>query len=130
MEDAAIALTDPADPASVLNFPVLLLYPLAAQSDFIKTFAETESLGQHLQYILPVPWDQKGEYTPEGVECYVETVSGGLIKAGKKLSMLKILSSGKVELLDGLLKVSVVPAGQAAKFIEEFKKRQAATNGS
>ncbi|KAF2807793.1 TPR repeat protein-like protein [Mytilinidion resinicola] len=124
MEDAAIQLEKPLDPTSALSIPVILLYPMHAHSDFIKAFQETETLMDHLQYILPVPWDQAEEYTKAGVECYMETTSGGLIKAGKKIAMGKILGSGKCEILDGLVKVNVVPKEKASGWIEEFKKRR------
>ena len=77
-----------------------------------------------MEYILPPPWDQKVEYAPEETECYMETVSGGLIKAGKKLILLKLLTGGKIEVTDGLVKVNIVPKSKAATFIEEFKKRK------
>ncbi|GAB7341131.1 hypothetical protein MBLNU457_7436t1 [Dothideomycetes sp. NU457] len=121
MEDAAISLENPIDPASTLNVPVLFLYPVHMQSDLIKQFREDESVGQHLTYIMPLPWDEKQEYTPAGVECYVETVSGGLIKAGKKLALLRLLNSGKVEIVDGLLKINVLPKDKVATWIEKFK---------
>lgn len=124
MEDAKISLADPNDPKSVLSFPVIFLYPMEAQSDFIKACAEDETLADHLEYVLPPPWDEKAEYAPEETECYMETVSGGLIKAGKKLILLKLLSGGKIEVTDGLVKVNVVPKKKAAAFIEEFKKRK------
>ncbi|KAI6841657.1 TPR-like protein [Hortaea werneckii] len=124
MEDAAISLADPLDPKSAVTFPVTFLYPLHAQSDFVKAFTEDETLSQHLEYILPVPWDQEHEYTLADVECYMDTVTGGLIKAGKNLPLLKLLGSGKVEVVDGLVKVSVVPKAKASAFIEEFKKRK------
>ncbi|KAJ9664829.1 HSP70/90 co-chaperone [Coniosporium apollinis] len=124
MEDAQIKLEAPLDPSSTLSIPVLLLYPLHAQTDFVKAFRESETLAEHLAYILPVPWDEKGEYTAESVECYVETATGGLVKAGKKLPLSKILGSGKVELVDELLSVNVLPKGAAAAWIEEFKRRR------
>ena len=97
MPEAAIALEDPSDASSTLSFPVILLYPVHAQTDFIKQFQETESLDEHLSYILPLPWDEENEYTLANAECYMETIEGGLVKAGKKLSLLKLLSSGKLE---------------------------------
>jgi tetratricopeptide (TPR) repeat protein len=92
--EASIALENPLDASSTLSFPVMLLYPVHAQTDFIKKFQEDESLDDHLSYILPVPWDETGDYTTGNVECYMETTEGGLIKAGKKLSLLKLLGSG------------------------------------
>ncbi|KAK4545078.1 hypothetical protein LTR36_003629 [Oleoguttula mirabilis] len=124
MEDATVSLADPVDANSTLSFPVMLLYPLHAQSDFVKAFAEDESLGHHLEYILPTPWDSEHEYTPQNVECYMETIQGGLIKAGKKLSLLNLLGSGKMEIVDGLVKVNVVPKTKAGHWIEEFKLRR------
>lgn len=124
LEDAAISLADPLKPESSLSFPVTFLYPLHAQSDFVKAFAEDETLSQHLEYVLPTPWDEAHEYTLQSVECYMETVTGGLIKAGKNLPLLKLLGNGKVEVVDGLVKVSVVPKSKSSQFIEEFKRRK------
>lgn len=124
MEDASMSLEDPLNPASTLTLPAVFLYPIHLQSDFIKAFSEAESVGQHLTYTMPLPWDEKHEYTPQGVECYVETISGGLIKAGKKMSLLRILASGKVELVDGMLRVNVVPKDKVAAWIEGFKQKR------
>ena len=125
MEDAVMKLADPLDAATTLSLPAMLLYPLHHQTDLIKAFPEDESVGQHLTYIMPLPWDKEHEYTPEGVECYIETISGGLIKAGKKMALLRILASGKVEIVDGLLKIHVLPKAKAAAWIEDFKKTKA-----
>ncbi|KAF2218297.1 TPR repeat protein-like protein [Elsinoe ampelina] len=121
MEDAVLSLEDPLDPKSILRFPVMLLYPVHAQSDFIKQFCENENLAAHLEYILPLPWDEESEYTFDNVDCYVATISGGLVKAGKNMALLKILSSGKVEVVDGLLQINVVPRSQAKAWIEKWK---------
>jgi hypothetical protein len=112
------------DPSSTLTFPVILLYPMDSQSDFIKAFSEKEKLEQHLDYIFPLPWDQKHEYTVENVEAYMETTAGGLIKVGKKMSLGKVLGSGKPEIVDGLVSISVVPKDKAVGWIDEFKKRK------
>lgn len=118
-------LEDVGDAASSLRFPVLFLYPLHAQTDFVKAVEEGESVGTHLEYLLPVPWDERGEYAGvEGVECYMETSVGGLIKVGKKLGLGKVLGSGKVEVVDGLVRVYVVPKARATEWIDEFKRRR------
>ena len=126
MEDAAMKLANPLDSSSALSVPVVLLYPLHAQSDFIKAFEESQSLSQHLEYIFeePLPWDERREYSQDNVECYMETIAGGLIKAGKKLPLSKILSSGKVEIVDGLVRVYVVPKARAQEWIEDFKAKR------
>jgi hypothetical protein len=112
------------DPSSPLSFPVLLLYPAHSQSDFIKAFNEHQTLPEHLDYIFPLPWDEEHEYTVDGVEAYMETSAGGLIKVGKKMELHKVLGSGKVVVSDGLVRMSVVPKGRSAAWIEEFKKRR------
>lgn len=125
MEDARIELVpDPVDPTSTLSFPTVLLYPLHLESDFIKAFNETEPLGHHLSYILPLPWDKEGLYTPTGVECYMETMTGGLIKVGRKVSLLKVLTSGNVEVVDEVVRIFVVPKAKADDWVEDFKKKK------
>ncbi|KAK4033767.1 hypothetical protein C8A01DRAFT_39775 [Parachaetomium inaequale] len=125
MEDAKVKLApDELDPASALVFPTLLLYPCHLESDFIKAFSERESLEQHFGYVFPLPWDRAGEYSPAGVECYVETVSGGLVKVGRKVPLLKVLGGGNVEVVDELLKVFVVPKARAEGWVKEFKEKK------
>ncbi|OBT59445.1 hypothetical protein VE04_00613 [Pseudogymnoascus sp. 24MN13] len=129
MEDAKVRLVpDPVDPTSSLVFPTVLLYPLVLQSDFIKEFGETETVGERLGYILAeqAPWDRQHEYTPRGVECYVETMTGGLIKVGPKVTLLKLLTSGSVEVVDEVVRVFVVPKQKAAEWVADFKMKKAA----
>jgi hypothetical protein len=125
MEDAKVHLTpDPLSAESTLAFPVMILYPMDAQTDFIKAFSEMDRIVDHLEYLFPLPWDAKHEYQASSVDCFMETITGGLIKAGKKLPLLQILSGGKVEVVDDLVKIIVVPATKSQKFIEEFKARK------
>ena len=125
MEDAAIHLSpDPISPTSTLKFPTVLLYPLHLQSDFVKAFSETDTVPQHLEYIFPLPWDEKHEYTVQNVEYYMETGSGGLIKVGKNVSLGKVLGSGGVEVVDGIVRINVVLKSGAKAWIEEMKTRK------
>ncbi|KAK4236643.1 hypothetical protein C8A03DRAFT_35434 [Achaetomium macrosporum] len=130
MEDAQIRLApDELDPASGLLFPTMLLYPCHMESDFIKAFSERESLEQHFGYVFPLPWDKTGEYSSGSVECYVENAKGGLVKVGKKVPLLKVLSGGNVPVVDGLLKVFVVPKGRAEGWVKEWKEAKAKQGG-
>lgn len=125
MEDAKIRLVpDPLSPESSVEFPAVFLYPMDAQSDFVKAFSELHSITDHLDYIFPLPWDTKKEYSINNVECFMQTVSGGLIKAGKKLPLLQILSGGKVEVVDELVRIFVVPLSKTGAFIAEMKARK------
>ncbi|EPE33663.1 TPR-like protein [Glarea lozoyensis ATCC 20868] len=127
MEDAKIQLTpDPTDPTSTISFPTILLYPLHLESDFIKAFNELEPISHHLSYILPLPWDLKHEYTPANVECYIETTTGGLLKVGKKATLLKVLTAENVEVVDEVVKIFVVPKAKAPAWIQEFKTKKGA----
>lgn len=131
MEDAGIALVpDADDPRSSLTFPTVLLYPLDLESDFIKAFGETQTLEEHLGYILPLPWDRDGRYSVTGVECYVETREGGLLKMGKRVSLLKVLSTGKVEVVDEVVRIFVVPREGAEGWVRKFKEQKAVEKGT
>lgn len=130
MEDAKVTLLpDEDDPSSELAFPTVLLYPLHLESDFIKAFQETHTLEDHLGYVFPLPWDTEGVYTLAGVTCYIETREGGLIKMGKKVPLLKVLSGGKVEVVDEVVKIFVLPTGRAEGWVKEFKEKKAAERG-
>lgn len=126
MEDAKVSLVpDPEDPRSNLSFPVLLLYPVHFETDFIKGFEETHTLEDHLGYVFPLPWDEEKVYSLANVTCYVETKEGGLLKMGKKASLLKVLSTGKVEVVDELVRIYVLPTNKADEWIAKFKEQKA-----
>jgi tetratricopeptide (TPR) repeat protein len=130
MEDAAIALLpDPDDPRSTLAFPTVLLYPLHLESDFVKAYEETHSLEDHLSYIFPLPWDKEGAYTTANVEAFVETAQGGLLKMGKRVPLLKVLGTGKVEVVDEVVRIFVVPKDKAEAWTKEHKAKRAAEKG-
>lgn len=125
MADARIRMVpDPLLPTSTLEFPTMFLYPMHAQSDFIIAFAEQNSPYDHLTEMLPLPWDSKSEYKLNTVDCYMDTTTGGMIKIGKKLSLLEILSNDKVEVVDGLVRIHIVPQSLAPKWIEEIKRKK------
>lgn len=126
MEDARVRLVpDEEDPRSTISFPTMLFYPVHYETDFIKAFNEQETLADHLSYVFPLPWDTKKEYKLDKVECYVETITGGLIKMGKKVPLLKVLGSGKVEVVDQVVKIFVVPAAQAEGWVKTYKEAKA-----
>ena len=94
---------------------------------YISTLAEAINVA--ILSLLPdVPEDDLAVdvlETPETISIVVsETTSGGLIKVGKKMTLLRVLTGGKVEVVDGLVKVNIVPASKAPKWIEEMKARK------
>lgn len=127
MGDTKLELVpDPDDPRSSLSFPTVLLYPEDLESDFIKAFNETQTLEDHLSYVFPLPWDKEGSYSLAGVTCYVETMEGGVLKMGKKVPLLKVLGTSKVEVVDEVVRIYVVPNAKAEAWVEKFKKAKAA----
>jgi len=125
MADAEIRLVpDPLSPTSTLEFPTMFLYPMHNNSDLIKAFSEKDTIHQHLTIMLPLPWDSKGEYRVNTCECYMDTISGGIMKVGKKISLLEVLSSDKVEVLDGLVRIYIVPQVLASTWIDELKRKR------
>jgi tetratricopeptide (TPR) repeat protein len=131
MEDAKLQLVpDPDSPTSSLSFPTVLLYPIHLETDFIKAFNETETLDSHFSYVFPLPWDKEGTYTPAGVECYVETITGGLLKIGRKVPLLKVLSTENVEVVDEVARIFVVPKAKAEGFVKDYKMKKAAERKS
>lgn len=124
MEDAVIYLTDPVDISSTLIFPILLLYPLDGQTDFIKSCSEQSTMIEHLEYVLPPPWDEKGEYKVENVDCLIETTRGGIVKVGKRLSLKRILGDDSVELVDNMAKLQIVPKARVKDWIMTWKRKQ------
>lgn len=127
MGDARLELVPDPDNQIIgtLSFPTVLLYPLHYESDFIKAFNERESLMQHFGYVFPLPWDREGEYSANGVECFLETAAGGLVRVGKKVPLLKVLSVDNVEVVDGVVKIYTVPKAKAEGWIRDFKKAKA-----
>lgn len=110
-----------------LLFPVIVLYPLHAQSDFVPTWREDETSEERLGGEVlsePPPWDSVKEYTWKGVDVFMETTTGGLVKVGKKVPLGEVLGGGKVEVVDELVKLMVIPRGKRDGWIEEWKKRR------
>ncbi|GAB0132706.1 hypothetical protein EsDP_00001134 [Epichloe bromicola] len=127
MGDTRLELVpDPDDPTSSLAFPTVLLYPEDLESDFVKAFNETQTLEDHFSYVFPLPWDKRGDYTVAGVSCYVETREGGVLKMGKRVPLLKVLGTGRVEVVDEVVRIYVLPNAKAHSWIDKFKRAKAA----
>ena len=131
LEGAKVALvTDTTAGSSntkILVFPVVILYPINAQSDFVPTWREDESCNDRIggQVLAePPPWDAQSEYTWKDVEVFMQTTTGGLVKVGKKVPLGEVLGGGKVEIVGELVTLMVVPKGRRDWWIEEWKKRK------
>ncbi|KAL8806436.1 MAG: hypothetical protein Q9182_001351 [Xanthomendoza sp. 2 TL-2023] len=110
---------------SELWFPVLVVYPLVGRTDFVKGVGEGERVGGVLEVVLKggVGWDDDGgEYVIGGVKVFMETVGGGVVKVGGKVRWGDVLKGGKVEVVDGVVRIFVVPGGRVGEWVEGMKK--------
>jgi hypothetical protein len=114
----------------MLSVPVMVLYPLMAQSDLIKAFALEETLGQHLEYLLPPPWDEDGKLgygKGKEVKAFLHTptkeVPWKLLQVGKGVKFGEVLGGEKVVVEDGLVRVMVVPSGEVDRWLESWRLR-------
>ncbi|EPS40598.1 hypothetical protein H072_5522 [Dactylellina haptotyla CBS 200.50] len=131
--DATVLLQDPLDPESTLYFPLLILYPLHLESDFVKSISEDETVHSQLQEILSpfdLPnWDHEKEYAYKNVDVLVEKGKYGihenptLSKVGRNIPLKKILQGGKMELIDGILRVFVIPKGRLTEFLDDWRQK-------
>ncbi len=139
LEDAKVHLEpDPLSATSEVFWPVLVLYPLVGESDFLKGVGETASVADIVGTVLGeglLPWDGEGEYVlgdggeegkkkVKGVDVFMETVEGGMVKVGRKMRLLDVLAGGKVEIVDGVLRCFVVPRARVEGWVEEMRKRK------
>ncbi|KAK6346974.1 hypothetical protein TWF696_007069 [Orbilia brochopaga] len=132
-EDATVLLENPLDPSSTLHFPVLLLYPLHLESDFIKSLPEDTKLHSQLAEVLSPsnlpPWDVNHEYRYPEIEVLVERKKSDihpkstLSKVGRDVTTKRILSESKLELVNGMLTIFVVPKARLAEFVSEWKQQ-------
>ncbi|ODV90284.1 hypothetical protein CANCADRAFT_56839 [Tortispora caseinolytica NRRL Y-17796] len=118
--DPATAFTEDTS----LYFPVVILYPLVLQSDYIESWEQSITPAEQLEQLFsqPAPWDEHNEYTKSSVELFADTPSAGLLKVGKNIPLIKILENGKVPLLDGIVRLYVTPKRRSSEFIAKHKE--------
>lgn len=129
LEGAKLRLEDPKDPESQLIFPAVVLYPTIDEFDYVAELGEFSSAAETLEMLLdrPQEWfaDPKHEgFAVKSLECFMETISGGLVKVGKKAPLNKALmsSSPKSPLFDGALRLYVVPKKDTEKWLSKWDK--------
>lgn len=128
IKEAKIGLEDPMDYQSQLIFPALILYPTIDEFDFIAEVSELSTPLEILELILnrPKEWfDEKHkEFHVKTLVCFMETISGGLVKIGKKIEINQALmkDTPKVPLFDGALKLYVVPKSEADSWPSQWNK--------
>ncbi|KAG9090770.1 hypothetical protein FRC06_000888 [Ceratobasidium sp. 370] len=141
----------PTDPATAeLICRVALVYPQHGQTDLIIRFSTHDTLGAHLDSILPdpsspdgqlefPPWDTKREYSSRAVNVYVRTRQGRVLKLGRNKTLAEICANvrktGKERGIEdglvvgqGVIAFVVVPRGSDAeeRYIRSVKEEKAA----
>lgn len=132
LEDAKLRLEDPADYESQLIFPAVILYPTTDEFDFVAEVSELTTPVELLQMVLdrPQSWfdDPKHKnFSVKSLECYMETVSGGLVKVGKKVPINSALMSDKAKapLFDNAVRLYVVPKQDSPEWLSKWSKEVA-----
>lgn len=129
LDNAKIFLEDPMDYESQLIFPAVVLYPTTNEFDFIAEISELTTPNEILAMVLdrPQSWfdDPKHKnFVPKNLECYMETVGGGLVKVGKKVAINVALMADKAKapLFDNGLRLYVVPKNESSDWLSKWSK--------
>ncbi|KAG8737128.1 hypothetical protein FRC10_008550 [Ceratobasidium sp. 414] len=141
----------PTDPGTAeLICRVALVYPQHGQTDLIIRFSTHDTLGAHLDSILPDPsspdgqveyplWDTKREYSSRAVNAYVRTRQGRVLKLGRNKTLAEICANvrktGKEKGIEdglvvgqGVIAFVVVPRASDAeeRYLRSVKEERAA----
>lgn len=129
LQEAPMHLEDPTDPESQMIFPLLILYPVSEEMDFIGEVSELTTPQVVIDIIMDrePAWfaDPKHKYfSAKNMQAYMETESGGLVKVGRNTAFNKPLSqeSPKVPLLDNAIRLYLVPKQESAAWISTWNK--------
>lgn len=132
LQDAKLQLENPVDFESQLVFPAMVLYPTTDEFDFIASVSELSTPNDLLDLVLdrPAEWfAQPGhkDFSSNKLQAYMETLSGGLIKVGKKVTFHDVLKMEKpvVPLFDKALRIYFVPKSEAQDWLSKWDKNAA-----
>lgn len=129
LEEATIRLEDPTDYESQLIFPAMILYPTIDEFDFVAEISELSTPSDILNIILdrPQDWFQEPKHAGFSVDnliCFMETLSGGLIKIGKNVALNSALlaENPKAPLFDKGLRLYVVTKLASKEWLSKWDK--------
>lgn len=132
LENAKIRLEDEMDHESQLIFPAMVLYPTTDEFDYISEISELSTPTDILQVVLdrPKEWHEDPKhvnFTLKQLQCYMETLSGGLVKVGKKVAINNALMSDKPKapLFDNGLRLYVIPKSDSEEWLSKWNKEVA-----
>ncbi|CAE6425194.1 unnamed protein product [Rhizoctonia solani] len=136
--------TPPYPTSAELICRVVLVYPQYGQTDLIVRFSTDDTLGAHLDTILPDPetgsdvpfasWDDKHEYISTKINVYVKTRKGRVLRLGRNKTLAEICKTTKgkdgeddgLVVGQGVIAFVVVPKGSLAeeKYLKSVKEEK------
>ena len=132
LKEAKARLEDPMDFESQMIYPAIIMYPTINEFDFIGEVSELTTVQELIDLVMqrPEEWFQEEKhkkFSTKTLLAFMETESGGLIKAGKKLTFHDILKkeTPSVPLFDSALKIFLVPKAESESWISKWDKKAA-----
>ncbi|EDO16486.1 hypothetical protein Kpol_513p2 [Vanderwaltozyma polyspora DSM 70294] len=132
LNETKIYLEDPLDYESQLIFPAIVMYPTTDEFDFIAAVSELSKVQDLLELVLdrPQEWfEEEGHenFTEKKLVAYMETLSGGLVKVGKKLVFHDILKMEKpsIPMMDNAIKIYFVPKSESEAWLGKWDRKNA-----
>lgn len=132
LRESKTKLEDPMDFESQMIYPAIIMYPTTNEFDFIGEVGELTTVQELLDLVMqrPQEWFETEEhknFSSKKLVAFMETQSGGLIKAGKKLTFHDILKkeTPSVPLFDFALKIFFVPKVESEQWISQWDKKAA-----
>ncbi|VEU21266.1 DEKNAAC102132 [Brettanomyces naardenensis] len=127
-DGSKLHLEDANDVESQLIIPTMVVYPTTGEFDFVAEVSELSTPLQLAEIVMDRPDsyfedDNHKNFRPKKLEAYLETISGGLIKIGKKVTFGKAFAQAHAPLFDGLLRVYLVPKVEASSWVSKWDKR-------
>lgn len=132
LDGALVHLESPDDVESQLAFPTMVLYPTLDEFDYVAEVGELTLPLDLLRILLdrPKEWfadPRRKNFTLGSLHCIMETISGGLVKVGKKAAFNTALmaTSPKAPLFDNGLRLYVVPSEDFEGWVSTWSKEAA-----
>ncbi|KAL6945102.1 hypothetical protein ACO0QE_002547 [Hanseniaspora vineae] len=132
LKEAKIYLEEENVVDSQMIYPALVLYPTTDEFDFVAEVGELSTPIDILNMIMQRPqeyFEQLGHenFSVKNMQPYMETLTGGLVKVGKKITFHNILKTEKpvIPLFDNSLRVYFVPKQESESWLAKWDKAAA-----
>lgn len=122
---AEFKLENAFDIESQLVFGALILFPVIEYSTYLMEVGELSTIDDILLTVFSA--EPIKDHTKDGCFVFMETLSGGLIKAGKNktINELITLQAPKIPIIDNMLKIYIVEKAQSKQWLSTWDKEKA-----